>query len=297
MTAPVDLAPPVLGSLSPSRAGDFLTCPLLFRFRALDRLPQSPTLATSRGTLVHAVLERLFDLPAAQRTVEAAAGLLAPEAQRLRDSEPGWAELLDDDGRLQDWLAGARRLVEAYFALEDPRRLEPARREEHVQVVLPEGLRLRGIVDRVDVAPDGRVRVVDYKTGRAPSPDHEARALFQMRFYALVLWRTTGVVPALLQLMYLGDGQVLRLAPDEQDLLATERTLLALWAAVERAVEQRDFRPRPSRLCDWCDHRDSACPAFGGTLPPWPEDAADRLVASRVLPQPSGPAVGGSPST
>ncbi|MEO6999849.1 MAG: PD-(D/E)XK nuclease family protein, partial [Terracoccus sp.] len=41
-------------ALSPSRASDFMTCPLLYRFRVIDRLPSKPTTATARGTLVHA---------------------------------------------------------------------------------------------------------------------------------------------------------------------------------------------------------------------------------------------------
>ena len=266
----VDVDLPVLGSLSPSRAGDFMTCPLLFRFRTIDRLPQTPSAAATRGTVVHAVLERLFDLPAAQRSVAAAESLLRPEWDRLVEAEPGVAALFDDDAALATWLDSARALLEAYFSLEDPRRLEPARREEHVQVVLPSGLRLRGIVDRVDVAPSGAVRVVDYKTGRSPREAFEGKALFQMKFYALVLWRTTGVVPTLLQLMYLGDREVLRYAPDEEDLLATQRKLLALWSAIERAVEARDFPPNPSKLCGWCDHQ-ALCPSFGGTVPPFPD--------------------------
>src|SRR5262245_65514531 len=75
-------------SLSPSRAGDFMTCPLLYRFRVIDRLPEPPTTATARGTLVHAALERLFDLPAAERIPEAARTLLAAEWDRLAAEEP-----------------------------------------------------------------------------------------------------------------------------------------------------------------------------------------------------------------
>ena len=56
---------------------------------------------------------------------------------------------------------------------------------------------------------------------------------------------------------------------DEADLLATERKLNALWAAISRARETGDFRPRPGKLCDWCRHK-ALCPAFGGTLPPMP---------------------------
>src|SRR5271154_1377346 len=84
-----------LWSLSPSRAADFMACPLLYRFRVIDRLPEPPTTATARGTLVHAVLERLFDLPAADRTPEAARALMAPEWDRLATEEPDLAALFD----------------------------------------------------------------------------------------------------------------------------------------------------------------------------------------------------------
>ena len=275
-------------SLSPSRAADFLTCPLLYRFRVLDRLPEAPSQAMARGTLVHAVLERLFDVPAAARTPQAAAGLLEPEWQRLTEAEPELAGLFADEAERVQWLAQAREMVGRYFTLEDPTRLEPAHRELPVEAVLASGLRLRGYIDRLDVSAAGEVRIVDYKTGTAPRADFEARALFQMRFYALVLWRTTGTVPRLLQLIYLGNGEIVRYAPDEADLLATERKIEALWRAIERARQAGDWRPRPSKLCDWCAHQ-ALCPAFGGTPPPLPppRPAPPRLPAAEARPSPS----------
>ncbi|MDL4821882.1 RecB family exonuclease [Actinomadura opuntiae] len=265
--------PAVVGSLSPSRAGDFMTCPLLYRFRVIDRLPERPSPAAARGTLVHAVLERLYDLPAGGRTVGAALELLGPQWERLLAAEPELAELFGDgegaEAERAEWLAQARRMVERYFTLEDPRRLEPAERELFVETVLDSGLKLRGYIDRVDVAPSGDVRIVDYKTGTAPRADFEARALFQMKFYALVLWRLHGRVPRLLQLMYLGNGEVLRYEPEERDLRATERKVEALWQAIRRAMDSGEWRPRTSRLCDWCDHKER-CPEFGGTPPPLP---------------------------
>jgi putative RecB family exonuclease len=263
-------------AISPSRAADFMTCPLLYRFRVIDRLPEPPTPATARGTLVHAVLERLFDLPAADRTPEAARALVNPEWDRLAGAQPDLAALFPDEAERADWLASAAAILDGYFTLEDPRRLEPAEREYYIETTLDSGLRLRGYIDRLDVAPGGDVRIVDYKTGRAPREAYEASALFQMKFYALVLWRLRGQVPRLLQLMYLAEGEVLRYAPDEKDLLATERKVTALWQAIERARVAGDWRPRPSRLCEWCNHK-ALCPAFGGTPPPLPEVSADVL--------------------
>jgi putative RecB family exonuclease len=110
----------------------------------------------------------------------------------------------------------------------------------------------------------------------------ERSALFQMKFYALVLWRSRGVVARELRLYYLGDRQSLVYHPDEAELRSFERTLHALWAAIDRARTTGDWRAKPSRLCDWCDHQ-ALCPAFGGTPPPLPVEP------STVLEEPSVP--------
>ncbi|MEV5949484.1 RecB family exonuclease [Streptomyces sp. NPDC051993] len=259
-------------SLSPSRANDFMQCPLLYRFRVIDKLPEKPSEAATRGTLVHAVLERLFDDPAAERTAPRAKAMIPGQWDRLLESKPELTELFAEDAegeRLAQWLGEAERLVERWFSLEDPTRLEPVEREFFVETELESGLRLRGVIDRVDVAPTGEVRIVDYKTGKAPRPQYAEDALFQMKFYALVVWRLKQVVPRRLQLVYLGSGDVLTYDPAEADLLQVERKLLALWEAIRLATETGDWRPRPTKLCGWCDHQ-AVCPEFGGTPPVYP---------------------------
>ena len=188
---------------------------------------------------------------------------------RLTADEPELASLFGNDAECTAWLEEAAAMLDRYFTLEDPRRIEPTHRELCVEAELASGLRLRGYIDRLDVAPGGQTRIVDYKTGTAPPEEFEARALFQMRFYALALWRAQGRMPALLQLMYLGNGEIVRYEPDESDLRATERKIEALWRAIERAHQDRDWRPRPGRICEWCAHQ-AICPAFGGTPPPLP---------------------------
>ncbi|GAA1917213.1 RecB family exonuclease [Nocardioides marmoribigeumensis] len=290
----------VVGSLSPSRAGDFMTCPLLYRYRTIDKLPEESSPAAVRGTLVHKVLEDLFDLPAAERTPDRALSMVEPAWADLLGSEPGLAEMFADgtdgadesdgaDGTAQAvdlvaWLGSCRESVQRYFTLEDPSRLEPAERELYVETVLDSRLLLRGFVDRIDVAPTGEVRVVDYKTGRAPGPMWEAKALFQMKFYALVLWRLRGEIPTMLQLIYLGSGEVLRYRPDEADLRAVERKVDALWGAISRAAESRDWRPNRTPLCAWCSHQ-AICPEWGGTPPPLPEVTAQQIADPGLSPE------------
>ena len=257
-------------ALSPSRAMDFKTCALLYRYRVIDRLPEPPSVDAARGTVVHGILEKLFDLPAAGRTVEAAAALVEPEWQALLEQDAELAELVDSgDTGLVELLTSTRTLLDSYFSLEDPRCLEPAEREVLVEAMLPSGVRLKGFVDRLDRSPAGDLRVVDYKTGKSPHEAYEGKALFQLRFYALALWRSTGVLPRLLRLYYLRNTEAIDYSPDERDLLGLERQLEALGQAITKARETGDWRHKPSKLCDWCAFH-ALCPAFGGTPPPLP---------------------------
>ncbi|RIT97253.1 RecB family exonuclease [Mycobacteroides abscessus] len=264
-------------ALSPSRVSDFKQCPLLYRFRAIDRLPEPPSAAQARGSLVHAALEDLYTRPAAEREYATAAGLVEPAWERLVESNPELAEVVEAE-RLPRFFDEARDLLSGYYRLEDPTRFDPDSCEERVEVELADGTMLRGFIDRIDIAPGGAMRLVDYKTGRAPRALFEAKALFQMKFYAVALYRTRGVVPRRLRLLYLSDGEVLDYAPDEAELLKFEKTLMAIWRAIQNIGTTGDFRPNPSRLCDWCAHQ-SLCPAFGGTPPPYPGWPADYGVA------------------
>lgn len=258
-------------ALSPSRATDFKQCPLLYRFRAIDRLPEATSAAQLRGSVVHAALEQLYGLPAGLRSPDTARSLVQRAWDQMVAAEPELAGELDP-GQPTQLLEDARALVSGYYRLEDPTRFDPQCCEQRVEVELADGTLLRGYIDCIDVAATGELRVVDYKTGKAPPAARalaEFKAMFQMKFYAVALFRSRGVPPTRLRLIYLADGQLLDYSPDRDELLRFEKTLMAIWRAIQSAGETGDFRPNPSRLCDWCPHQ-QRCPAFGGTPPPYP---------------------------
>jgi putative RecB family exonuclease len=272
-TGPADRPRP---ALSPSRAADFKQCPLLYRFRAVDRLPEAPSTAQLRGSVVHAALEQLYGMPAADRGPETALSLVDPAWERVLGEHPDFADGFTDQQRGQ-LLTEARALLTGYYRLEDPTKFDPQSCEQRIEVELADGTLLRGYVDRIDVAGTGELRVVDYKTGKAPPAARalaEFKALFQMKFYAVALLRSRDVLATRLRLIYLADGQLLDYTPELDELLRFEKTLMAIWRAIQSAGATGDFRPNPSRLCSWCSHR-SLCPAYGGTPPPypgWPEE-------------------------
>ena len=245
--------------LSPSSATDFKSCPQLFKYRSIDRLPEPVSKGAARGSLVHLVLERLFVEPAPDRTPERAEALLRSAWDELRDHEDYRPEGLGEDQE-EVWLSESRRMLANLFKLEDPTELVTSKLEWWVEYEVAD-LHLRGIIDRVEERADGSWVLSDYKTGRVPGESRELAAFFGLRFYALVCWRSFGVIPKEIRLVYLSDPAVLTLEPHERMLIAFERQMVALGRAIKRAVERDDWRPRPSPFCMTCSFQKS-CPAW-----------------------------------
>jgi putative RecB family exonuclease len=239
----------------------FKDCALAFRFSVIDKVPEPPSLPASRGTLVHAALERLFGLVHVARTPEAAAACLATAWDQLR-TDPEFTGLdLDADGEAQ-LLADAGALIGNYFALEDPRAVTPIGLELMLSVPLG-GVVLRGIIDRLELDDDGELVVTDYKTGRAPSERYEQARFDGVNFYSYLCEQLFGKRPARVQLLYLADPVAITAVPTDQTTRGLRTKVGAVWQAVERACANDDFRPRTGPLCNWCNFKEF-CPAYGG---------------------------------
>jgi putative RecB family exonuclease len=262
-------------TLSPSKVSSFTDCALAFRFSAIDRLPEPPSAPATKGTLVHSALERLLDLSAVERTPERAQVCLDEAFEALR-THPDWTGLDLDPEAEAALVADARGLVTRYFALEDPRTITPVGLEVMLEADVG-GVRLRGIIDRLELV-DGELVVTDYKTGRAPGQQYEQRRLTGVAVYALLCERVLGQRPARVQLLHLAEPVAIISTPGEPLLRGVEKKIAAVWSAVERACERSDFRPNPSRLCDYCSFQ-AFCPAFGGD----PEAAAATLAGEAAV--------------
>ena len=243
--------------LSPSAVNEYNNCPQLYKYRSIDRLPQPPSLDAERGTLVHTVLHDLFESLPEDRTATTALDLLPSRWASQVNAKPELANLIDNE---KEWLDRAASLINTYFTLERPESFEATHRELHLESDFAENVYLHGYVDRLDVASTGEVRIVDYKTGKAPKPGWEEKALFQLRVYALLYWKNSGVLPRLLQLIYLGDGKVVKSNPTISQLESTEKTLHHTASDIFTSIERNYWPPKPSKLCDWCFFKPS-CPA------------------------------------
>lgn len=248
--------------LSPSRASDYKTCPQLFKFRTIDRLPEPADIYSTKGTLIHAALEQLFMQEPRDRTLEAARAHMLQVWEDLKADEE-YAHLQLDADEEAEWLEHGLQLLENYFRVENPAAVQTHEMEWWVEHHTEEVM-LRGIIDRVEVSADGDWILSDYKTGRSPSETYALGSFFGLKFYALVCWRRFGKMPKLLRLIHLREPEIITLVPTRQMLEGLEKQLHALAHAIQRAHERDDWRPRVGRLCDWCPHR-AICPAFASS--------------------------------
>jgi len=259
----MSLEPP--RSLSPSKVTSFTSCPLAFRLTIIDRLPEPPSGPAVKGTLVHAALEGLmWNHRPGQRSRAAAQAELDAAWVALQD-DPEFAGLELDDAGAAAFRADAEALVDGYFEMEDPDRVRTVGVELGLETDVGD-LRLRGIIDRLDVDDDGGLVVVDYKTGRAPSERFEQGKMSGVHIYALLCERVLGQAPAEVRLLYLRDRLTITARPNEQTIRGQRQRTAAVWQAIERACRQDDFRPRPSTLCRFCNFQE-LCPAYGGAQP------------------------------
>ena len=278
--APVATELELPSTLSPSKITSFTNCPLAFRFSVVEHLPEPPSPAALKGTLVHRALELLFaENPKGSRSRAAAQASLDRAWQELQDGDE-LAGLGLDDAATSAFVADARELVDRYFELEDPDAVRAVGLEMSLSTDI-DGVTVRGIIDRLDELDDGSLVVVDYKTGRAPRHEQSRSRLGGVHMYALMCEAELGRRPAAVRLIYLRDRVVISASPTDQAMRGTRQRALGVWAAIERACSQDDFRPNPSGLCRYCAFQ-AYCPSFGGD----PAQAGPAL-ASAAAPGPA----------
>src|SRR3954466_6810819 len=93
--------------LSPSSVTDFKSCPQLFKYRSIDHLPEPVSGPAARGSLIHAVLERLFAEEPSARTPARALDLLEALWNAVKE-EPEFRPAGMGEREELAWLAESR---------------------------------------------------------------------------------------------------------------------------------------------------------------------------------------------
>ena len=107
---------------------------------------------------------------------------------------------------------------------------------------------IRGAIDRVDRLSDGTLEIIDYKTGKVKEKlDYKDKR--QLILYQLFLEEFLGIKVSLLSYYYLEGGKKISFSATEKDI-----TKLRTQIADEiKAIKKREFPPKPSMMCSYCD--------------------------------------------
>ncbi|WP_369135582.1 RecB family exonuclease [Modestobacter sp. I12A-02662] len=250
---------------TPSKLATFADCPRRYRFAYVDRPapPKGPPWAHNTvGAAVHGALRSWWELAVPRRTTAAARQLLYG----------AWSQTgFRDEEQSQRWRARAATWLTDYVAGLDPID-EPVGTERTVGTTT-ERLALSGRVDRIDRRGDELV-VVDYKTGRVPSTDDEARGSPALAAYVLGVRRTLRRPCNRVELHHLPSGTVAAFEHTDRSLANHVRRAEDIAADIAAATEavaagqspDDAFPAVPGRQCSWCDFRPS-CPVGQAAAP------------------------------
>lgn len=258
-------AQPLPKSLSPSRLSDFQSCPRKYQHTSIERLPQPASYATVKGRFVHHVFESLFRLPADQRTIERARDFIPDAIAEILTDEVRHDLVMDEvmEKRLLD---EASSIITTYFEMEDPRQINEEGVELRLGVTI-DGAPLFGILDRLDRDADGRLVIVDYKTGALPNRNYDSSTFANAELYAALCAAKLGETPSKIRLLYVAQGEAIE--RDVTDVVVRARTGAAVtaWERINRYYENGDFPATPSaNACRFCAYRD-LCRSEGVPIP------------------------------
>lgn len=261
-------------SLSPSRISDFQQCPQLYKYRAIDKLPERPGIDALRGSIVHLILEDLFKLETSKRDFESITRKIPEYITKALSEDVNNYCAIDsslnfpltsipsiDENKITQLSKEIKTLVANYFLLEDPTKIQPKSTEELLEYNLDDSIFLKGYVDRIDVSPKGWIRINDYKTGKSPKENFESKVLFQLKFYALIIYKQTKEIAKQLRLIYLKDSKIISYEPSLEDIQTTEQKVRFVAEQIDSSIKTNSFSPKISKLCDYCYFK-SICPAF-----------------------------------
>ena len=238
-------------TLSPSRAGTFTKCGRHYMFRYEMGLHEPPTEATERGTAVHRALETFYGVEPDLRTSER---LSCAVSHAIEEAE--YPELLVHDE--------VEELAHQIFKAEDPTSVTVISTEQRLESEIG-GYLLRGIIDRVDLEPDGSITLVDYKSGKAPAKRDENDRLRALMLYAKLWEEVDGRKVSTVKLLYLRGTEKKRVpvviaAPvTEAGVAFAGARLAAIGDAISTARGTGLFGPNVTPLCAYCPFRDR-CP-------------------------------------
>lgn len=257
----------------PSRVTPYLRCPFKFKCKNDDEIEvefvERPS--TFVGKVIHSVLENFFDIsevPMDRRDKVDIGGMVRKT----------WARVPKGGAREEFWTREERRELfgseeqEKAYGLKTIRVLQNYLAQADLSV-LPLSLedwmgcevgsfKLRGKIDRVDQLSEEKVAVWDYKTGSLPFHKDLRKIMeenLQIPIYSVIALESYAFAEEIQAgLIYVKHCRVFDVNWAREEVEELKEKLVK---KLREMKKEKEFSPRPNKLCPWCDYKD-LCPAY-----------------------------------
>ncbi|MBI3379507.1 ATP-dependent helicase [Candidatus Gottesmanbacteria bacterium] len=233
--------------LSYSQIDTFMTCPLQYKYRYILKIPVPQNAAGSFGTSIHATLQKFYE--------ERKEGKHPTKHKLFKLLNRVWMPIGYGTKQYEEKMKkrGIDMLTQFYDKFYDPK-IVPKNLEQVFKIKLSPNLKIGGKIDRVDETHDGKLEIIDYKTGKKPT-EKQIKENLQMTVYGLaatdkgIYNRTPDEV--ILSFYFLGTQEKVSSTRTNDDLEEAKKILMNK----AEEISTSDFKPKVGPWCDFCDFR------------------------------------------
>jgi len=240
--------------LSSTKIDTYNSCPLKYRLKYVDKLPERKTRATGEfGSIIHSILEEFHGLENQKQTKEKLFELL----------QKYWREdSFEYRQRGEEFKKQGKEILSDYFSYIKENPPTVIGREKTFSYTMADiNVTISGKIDRID-NEDGLLNIIDYKTSRKKE---KAEKNLQMALYTEAILNNSVSdikgTPGKARLHFLrhGDDPVSSHSFSNEELDKSRKKI----RDVAEGIRSGSFETKKEKYtCQYCDYKDFLCPAW-----------------------------------
>lgn len=245
---------------SHSQLSTYEECPLRYKLHYRDRIKRdTESVESFRGTMVHETLRKCYN-DARLMKANTLDDLLAYYNKTWQENWHDSIQIVRPDFTQENYRAQGERMIEVYYERYSPFNLDlTIGTEMRLSFSLDdEGkYRMTGFIDRLSRAQDEVYEIHDYKTSARLPDQAEADSDRQLALYHIGIqrkWPNIENIRLIWHYLAFDTELISRRSPEAISSLVQDTRGL-----IDEIESARDFPPRESALCGWCEYPD-LCP-------------------------------------